>query len=106
MKNVVAPHEQRKARETSDLAVAVRDKALTGLRAGRLQVTTKDGLQAQALLDRREEHQKDREFMLNLARLLSGGGTKAPAHLIEGDFVEIEPDQRLLAPPELRGDLD
>ena len=93
---------QRQAREKPDLAVAVRDKALAGLAAGRLAVTTRDGLAAQALLDRREEHQKDREFMLNLARLLSGGGTKAPEHLIEGEYTEVAPDQRLLAPPELR----
>jgi hypothetical protein len=86
-----------------DLATLVRDQARRALLSGRLQVTTKDGLMAQNLLDKREERAKDRDFMLNLAQLLSGGGRAAPQDLIEGTAIDVTPAHNpLLAPPELR----
>jgi hypothetical protein len=76
---------------------------------GLLRVTTKDGLAAQALIDRREEKAEDRKFMLNLARLLSGGGGMAPERLIEGDYIDVTPTleaeaESLYAPAHLRED--
>ena len=86
----------------TDVAEMVRDKVANELAQGKLRVNVKDGLTAQALIDRREEKRASREFMLNLAQLLSGGGKQTPAQLIEGDFVELEGENPLLAPPELR----
>lgn len=88
---------------SSDFAQLVHAKAAEALEDGLIRVTTRDGLAAAAILDRRAEKAEDRKFMLNLAQLLSGGGVRAPEELIEGDFVEVE--NKLLAPPELRGDL-
>jgi hypothetical protein len=60
----------------ADLAILVRDRVAKEL--GALPVTVKDGLMAQQLIDRREEQRRDRQFMVNLARLLSGGGPVRP----------------------------
>lgn len=65
-----------------DFASLVHDRALDALVDGELRVTTRDGLAAQALLDRREERAKDQAFMLSLARLLSGAGAPPPQELI------------------------
>ena len=73
-----------------DLAKAVRDKAKERLDNGELKPNMRDGLQAQALLDRREEKQKDRNFMLSLARLTSGATHEVPAAIvIEGEAEEV-----------------
>ena len=85
-----------------DLAILVRDRVAKEL--DELEITVKDGLMAQQLLDRREETRRDREFMINLARLLTGGGASAPAGLVEeGVVIDVTPsDNRLLAPAALR----
>ena len=85
-----------------DLAELVRDKAIEGVVQGRLEVDVKAGLAAQVILDRPAERAEQRDFMLNLAQLLSGGGHSAPADLIEGEYTELEPENALLAPPDLR----
>lgn len=86
-----------------DFAVAVQSKALKDLAAGHLRVSAKDGLVAQGLIDKREERAKDRAFVMDLARLLSGAGGMPPDELIDGEYVEIDEDGvPLLAPPELR----
>lgn len=92
------------ADDKRDLALLVRDRVAKELPT--LEISVKDGLMAQQLLDRREETRRGREFMLNLARLLTGGGGRAPKQLIDGEFVEVHPDEdgRLLAPATLRGD--
>jgi hypothetical protein len=64
--------------EEQDLARVVRDKAVERLGRGELKPTLRDGLAAQSLLDRREEKQKDRNFMLSLARLMSGSESETP----------------------------
>jgi hypothetical protein len=91
----------------ADFAALVHARATADLNDDILRVTTKDGLAAAAILDRRAEKSEERKFMLNLAQLLSGGGARAPEQLgegaIEGEFSEVE--NKLLAPPELRGDL-
>lgn len=98
---------QKLVRGSADFAALVQAAAVDALQDGDLRVTTKDGLAAAAILDRRAEKSEDRKFMLNLAQLLSGGGIRPPEQLaegaIEGDFVEI--DNKLLAPASLRGDL-
>lgn len=86
---------------SGDFASMVRNKAAVELAAGRLRVTTKDGLAATALLDRRAEKEKDREFIMNLARLISGAGQGAPSEIVEGEFTDLG-DGHLLAPPEAR----
>jgi hypothetical protein len=88
-----------------DFATAIQRKALENLKAGKLRVTARDGLNAQALIDRREERSEDRKFMLNLARVLSGAGGIAPPEVIDAEFVEmpmLSAPNPLLAPPELR----
>lgn len=89
-----------------DFAVLVERKAIEELQAGRLRVSTKDGIAARALLDRREERADNHQFMMNLARVLTGAGSAAPEQLTgpveEGEYVEL-PENPLLAPPALRG---
>ena len=72
-----SPKEQK----SLDVASVVAQKAMEGLVDGSLRVTTQHGLQAQQMLDRREERRKDRELSIQLARVLSGA-VKVPAHLI------------------------
>lgn len=90
-----------KAEIARDFAVAVQKKALHELKEGTLRVTTKDGLVAQQLLDKREERAKDRAFVLDLARLISGAGAPPPDEYIDGEYIELG-EGNLLAPPELR----
>lgn len=91
--------------QREDFAVLVERKAIEELQAGRLRVSTKDGIAARALLDRREDRADSRTFMLNLARVLTGAGSPAPALLTgpidEGEYVEL-PENPLLAPEALR----
>ena len=68
----------------TDLALLVRDEARARIEDGELEVTVSHGLAAQAMLDRREEKQQERELALGLARLLSGSGASAPARVIDG----------------------
>lgn len=69
-----------------DLAQLIVDTAARGVREGKLGVTVKDGLAAQAILERRAERSEGASLMLKLARLLSG----APMDAIEGTFQEIK----------------
>jgi hypothetical protein len=67
-----------------DIATIVQRKAAEGIEKGHLMVTTAHGLQAQKMLDTREDKRKDRELAVNIARLLSGSAG-IPAHLIVKD---------------------
>lgn len=90
---VVAQTDLAAQENRVDFAEMVRAKAVAKLRAGELDVTTQHGLQAQALIDRRDEKTQDRDLMLSLARVMSGAiGVGPPAALIEGDYVDITPD--------------
>jgi len=83
-----------------DFAELVRAKAVARLRAGEIEVSTQHGLNAQALIDRREEKTQDRDLMLSLARVMSGAlGTGPPAALIEGTYVDVTPDRVLQDEP-------
>lgn len=64
--------------DTDDFATLVRHAAAEKLAAGELRITTQDGLQAQALLDKREEKKKDRELYVSIGRMLGGQGGPAP----------------------------
>lgn len=81
--------------EDTDLAVMVVKQTKAGLSSGDLTPTVKDGIAAQGILERRAERAADREFMLNLARALAGGGQQAPQVLlpdpaiIEGEVREV-----------------
>ena len=86
-----------------DLAVLVRDQVRRGVLNGSIALKARDGMQAQQLIDRREEKKADRTFMLNLAQLLSGAGKRAPATIVESTAIDVTPEESpLLAPPELR----
>ena len=89
-----------------DLAVVVRDRTLEAVENGELVPTDTNwrnvtpGLQAQSLLDRREQKVDDRKTALLLAQLLYGGGAVVagpPERLllgdgedVDGEFVEID----------------
>jgi hypothetical protein len=74
-----------------DFASLVQKRAAQMLEAGELRVTASHGLQAQALLDRRAEKQADRDFSLNLARLMSGAVMMTPSEVIEGRAIDVTP---------------
>ena len=89
---------------SDDLAAVVVRKTRSLLAQGKLQPTLRDGLSAQQLLDRRAEKAADRQFMLNLAMAMAGGGYQPPQKLlpegddvIEGEFADMD-----LAPEHLR----
>lgn len=92
--------EAKRGEAPADLAVLVRDEAARRLREGSLTITATHGLQAQGLIDRREEKQQDRQLALNLARLMSGASGAAPLDVIEGAFTDVSQDapRRLNAP--------
>ena len=77
-----------------DMAILVRAKAVERLKAGEIKPNIQDGLQAQALLDRRMEKAKDRELATALGRLLAGGATMIGLSdgppIIEGEFTEAD----------------
>lgn len=62
---------------------------------GEIRPSVRDGISAQALIDRKKEVTKHQAFLLNLARLLSGAGQNVPVHVIEGEYREVE-DPKLL----------
>ena len=68
----------------ADLAIMVRDQVAKELDTPRNQV--RDGLHGPATArPPRRKSAATGEFMVNLARLLSGGGGLAPVELVEGD---------------------
>jgi hypothetical protein len=75
---------------TDDFALLVRDAAIQKLKAGELRIGTQDGLNAQNLLDRREEKKKDRDLLGQLGRLLAGQTSAPPPMIIEGHAEQIE----------------
>lgn len=83
-------------KRSNDLAELVNDIAVEKLKAGELHVSTKDGLAARALLDRREEKSKDRSASLLFAALVAASHAPAsvlPAHtttIIEAEARTVE----------------
>jgi SRSO17 transposase len=78
-------------RSKYDFATSVRDEAQRLLDAGQLKIRSSDGLWAQSLLDKREEKKADRDFLTNLALLLTG--TPAPPEIIVGEWSSVDTDQ-------------
>lgn len=76
-------------RRQHDFAAAVKDAAMEKLEAGELRITTRDGLAAQGLLDKRAEKQADRDLMVNLARLMTG---RPPPEVIVGEYAVLDDD--------------
>ena len=89
--------EDKALLEETDLAVLVVKKTRAAIVAGEAVPTVKDGIAAQGILERRAERAADREFMLNLARALAGGGAEAPVGLlpdptiIDGEVRDVTP---------------
>lgn len=96
----------RSPQARQDFATLVQQRTQELLEAGDLQVTVRDGLAATAIIDKRDEKAKDREFVLNLARLISGAGQGAPVTIIDGGEYEVldegSEEDALLAPLALR----
>lgn len=95
----------RSTTDRLDFAAFVQQRAAERLSAGELEVTVRDGLTATAIIDKRDEKAKDREFVLNLARLISGAGQGAPVTIIDsGDYEVLDDGEEdaLLAPLALR----
>lgn len=85
-----------------DFARLVRDIAAEKLANGELRVTTQHGLQAQQMMDKREERRKDREVQIQVARLLSRQ-YDPPKELIEGSY-EVLPLTSGVEPSEEKED--
>lgn len=75
-------------RHKDDVATLVQRIAMEKLKAGEMRVTTKDGLQAQALLDRRDEKTKDRNAGMALFKLIAAA--MAPASVLPKNVTVIE----------------
>jgi hypothetical protein len=98
--------------DLEDLPALVVDETKKRVRSGEAKVRVSDGLAAQTILERRAERAEDKQFMLNLARALAGGGASGPIPVlgpgpsedeIEGEFEELPTDDDMsLAPAHLR----
>lgn len=104
----VAERDAAQNKNKRDLAIVVRDKTLEAVESGELQVGDRSwknvvpGLQAQSLLDRREQKKDTNKTAIEIAMLLSGavvpGLTEGAGPLlldegdliIEGEMVEVE----------------
>jgi hypothetical protein len=87
-----------------DVATIVQRKAVEGIERGDLMVTTAHGLQAQKMIDTREDKRKDRELAVNIARLLSGS-VGIPGHLVVRDVTPPTlPDDYVPSLPGAPGD--
>lgn len=76
-------------RGPKDFAALVRDEAARLLEEGDLEVSTHDGLVAQAMLDKREEKSADRRLAINIARMLAGSPVP-PSVIIEGVVRDVD----------------
>ena len=106
------------APDLEDLPSLVVDETKKRVRDGTARIAVKDGLTAQTILERRAERAEDKQFMLNLARALAGGGAAGPVPVlgpgtspdqtaddtVEADYTEVEGDDMSLAPAHLRAD--
>jgi hypothetical protein len=73
------------------VATLVQQQVIEKLQAGEARVTVQHGLQAQQLLDRRAERQKDRELAVTLGRLLHS--PMPPVALVQErpDIIDVTP---------------
>lgn len=86
--------QQARGKSQEDVATLVQEEVVRKLQAGEARVTVQHGLQAQQLLDRREERKQDRALAITLTRMLH---TMAPPQeligerevVIEGTAVEV-----------------
>jgi hypothetical protein len=76
----VAPNDATQPKQ--DVATLVQAEVVKKLNDGTARVTVQHGLQAQQLIDRRLERQKDRELAVTLARLLHS--PSPPPRLVHG----------------------
>lgn len=73
--------------DPDDVALLVRNEASQLLREGKLRITTQHALQAQQMLDRRVEKQKDRELQYAIAALMVSA--QPPATIIDVTATEV-----------------
>ncbi len=94
-KHYVPPAAPATVTNKEDLAVLIRDRTLQAVKQGKLEPTIAHGLQAQKILDDRVNKTSDRDFIVQMARLLSGADAPAgflpPPELvvIEGHAEEV-----------------
>lgn len=86
--------------EETDLPTMIVNATKEGMEAGNLQPQIKDGIAAQAILERRQERMEDKAFILNLARAMAGGGIVQP-RMVGPEIIEGE-DILALAPEHMR----
>jgi len=95
-----------------DLPTMLVEETRKRVKDGSAKVQVRDGIAAQSILERRAERAEDKQFMLNLARALAGGGASGPVpvlsagepiaeDVIEGDYEDLGDDSSL-APAHLR----
>ena len=100
---------------SEDLPTLLVEETKKRVKDGSAKVQVRDGIAAQSILERRAERAEDKQFMLNLARALAGGGASGPVpvlapgepidvtpdDVIDGDFTDLD-DDTSLAPAHLR----
>lgn len=84
--DVAIARQVEKASNGDDVAREVQQQVLEKLKSGEARVTVQHGLQAQAMLDRREERAKDRALAITLTRMLHTSA--APPEIIDVTPVE------------------
>jgi hypothetical protein len=91
---VEAPRGRRPT--SADFLENVRDAAAEGLASGELNVTLRDGIQAQKALDERAKRDLDRDIWAKVTIALVGGARPAlpaprdeEAEVLEGEFREL-----------------
>lgn len=93
MKGAPPPREAGRKPVSGNFLQAVVETAHERLEAGELPVTVRDGISAQAELNRQMDRSADRDLMVKIALALTGN---APLLIEDPEYVEIEAEFRPL----------
>ena len=89
-KSQMAKQQQSIKAKSGDLALLTRNIVYAGVEDGTIVPTLAEGLRAQEALDRRAEKGADRDLMLTMAQVLTGGYTP---QIVEGQWVQLDAER-------------